>query len=212
MADVRAAMVAAGVPDGADVMIVGHSQGGLTAAQLAADPGFNSTGGEPGTYRVTHLFSVGSPVETVAPATDVTRVVSVAHDPVLVPVPGPAAVLLPMPQEVPVHIADPVPRLDLDGRRVDGTRVSSDQLQEVWLPAPEQTYDEAGQLRNAHDSVLETSRGVDPTGGYTGSVRAAAGAHPVLVDLQRDLEGRYVGDGAVLLEDVVVDVGREDLR
>ncbi|MEE1618897.1 hypothetical protein [Brachybacterium sp. J153] len=212
MADVRAAMVAAGVPDGAEVMIVGHSQGGLTAARLAADPGFNSLGGEPGTYRVTHIFSVGSPVQSVAPATELTQGVNVAHQPVLVPLPGLAGIPVLLPDQVPAHIADPVPRLDLGGLRVDGTRVDSAQVREVLLPAPLQTYGEAGQLRNAHDSVLETAYGPDPTGGYSGSVRAAARTHPVLIDLQDELAGRYLGDDVVLVEDVVVDVGREDLR
>ena len=212
MADVRAAIVAAGVPDGAEVMVVGHSQGGLTAARLAADPGFNSLGGEPGTYRVTHVLSVGSPVQSVAPATGLTQVVNVAHQPVLVRLPELAGTPLILPEQVPGHIADPVPRLDLGGLRVDGTRVDSPQVREVLLPAPVQTYGESGQLRNAHDSVLETAHGPDPTGGYSGSVRAATSTHPVLIGLQDELEGTYLGDGVVLVEDVVVDVGREDLR
>src|SRR5690606_36425664 len=59
MADVRAAMSAPGpdgaplVPAGAEVLLVGHSQGGLTAAQLVADPTFNSTSGAAGSYDVT---------------------------------------------------------------------------------------------------------------------------------------------------------------
>src|SRR5690625_6935367 len=89
-------------------MFVGHSQGGLTAAQLAADPSFNNTSGTPGSYNVTHSFSIGSPIETVIPAQGSTRVVNVAHNPVwdaTAHVPG-----LPSPGRAPVHIADPVPR------------------------------------------------------------------------------------------------------
>src|SRR5690625_7034250 len=85
-------------------MFVGHSQGGLTAAQLAADPSFNNTSGTPGSYNVTHSFSVGSPIETVIPAQGSTRVVNVAHNPVwdaTAHVPG-----LPSPGRAPVHIAD----------------------------------------------------------------------------------------------------------
>src|SRR5699024_9024092 len=49
---VRAAMGEAGVPPGADVMIVGHSQGGIIANHLSAVPTFNPSGGEPGTYNI----------------------------------------------------------------------------------------------------------------------------------------------------------------
>src|SRR5699024_10093905 len=68
MDDVRAAREAAGVPAGADVLLVGHSQGGIVANHLSADPTFNSSSGDSGTYNVTHAFSVGSPVQTVVPA------------------------------------------------------------------------------------------------------------------------------------------------
>lgn len=215
MADVRAAMSAPGpdgrplVPPGADVMFVGHSQGGLTAAQLAADPSFNNTSGTPGSYNVTHSFSVGSPIETVIPAQGSTRVVNVAHNPVwdaTAHVPG-----LPSPGRAPVHIADPVPRLDLDGHRVDGSRVSAPNVREAWLDAPQQTHAQRSQLHNAHDSVLHTSQGADPTGGYHGSVSQNPD-HPILAELQSDLEGRYLGAGVAVTSDQVVDVGREDLR
>ena len=210
MADVRAAMEAAGVPPGADVMFVGHSQGGLTSAQLAADPSFNNISGAPGTYNVTHSFSVGAPVETVVPARGSTQVVNVAHNPVweqTPQVPG-----LPTAGHHPVHIADPVPRLDLDGYRVDGSRVSAPNVQEAWLDAPPQTYGDQSQIQNAHNSVLHTSQGVDPTGGYYGSVRQNTASDPVLSELQHDLEGQYLGDGATVVSDQVVDVGREDMR
>lgn len=210
MADIDAAMEAAGVPPGADVMFVGHSQGGLTAAQLAADPSFNNTSGEPGTYNVTHSFSVGSPVETVVPAQGSTQVVNVAHNPVWDPTPQVPG--LPSPGQSPIHIADPVPRLDLDGYRVDGSRVSAPNVQEAWLDAPEQTYGEHPQIGNAHNSVLHTSQGIDPTGGYYGSVGQNTGTDPVLSGLQRDLEGQYVGDGVTIVTDQVVEVGREDMR
>lgn len=210
MADIRAAMEAAGVPPGADVMFVGHSQGGLTAAQLAADPSFNNTSGAQGTYNITHSFSVGSPVETVVPAQGSTQVVNVAHNPVWEPVaqvPG-----LPSPGHVPVHIADPVPRLDLDGYRMDGSRVSAPNVQEAWVDAPTQTYGEASQIVNAHDSVLHTPQGVDPTGGYYGTLRQSTDSTPVLADLQQDLEGKYIGEEITVVSDQVVEVGREDLR
>lgn len=210
MADVRAAMEAADVPSGADVMFVGHSQGGLTAAQLAADPSFNSTSGASGTYNVTHSFSVGSPVETVVPAQGSTQVVNVAHNPVWEQTPqAPGS---PSPSHHPVHIADPVPRLDLDGYRVDGSRVDAPNVQEAWLDAPSQSHGEESQIQNAHDSVLRTSQGADPTGGYYGSVRQNTEGDPVLSGLQHDLEGQYLGEGVTVVTDQVVEVGREDLR
>lgn len=213
MADIRAAMSTPGpdgqplVPPGADVMFVGHSQGGLTATQLAADPSFNNASGAPGSYNVTHSFSVGSPVETVVPAQGSTQVVNVAHNPVWVD-----SSRMPDVPAYPTHIADPVPRLDIDGYRVDGTRVSAPNVREAWLDAPLQTYGEKAQHHNAHDSVLHTSQGVDPTGGYFGSVGQHTDSDPVLSGLQRDLEGQYVGEGVTVVSDQVVEVGREDLR
>lgn len=213
MADIRAAMRAPGpdgqplVPPGADVLFVGHSQGGLTAAMLAADPSFNNLSGAPGSYNVTHSFSIGSPVETVVPAQGSTQVTNVAHNPVWKhhsQMPG-----VPI---HPTHIADPVPRLDLEGYRVDGTRVRSPNLREAWLDAPRQTFGEKSSLHNAHDSVLLTSQGVDPTGGYYGSVGQHTDTDPVLSGLQRDLEGQYVGADVTVVSDQVVEVGREDLR
>lgn len=216
MADIRAAMNASGpdgrplVPAGAEVMFVGHSQGGISAAQLAADPSFNNTSGGPGSYNVTHSFSVGSPVETVVPAQGSTQVVNVAHNPVWEPAPQVPG--LPSPGYGPVHIADPVPRLDVDGYRIDGTRVSAPNVQEAWLDAPQQTHGEQSQIQNAHDSVLHTSQGVDPTGGYYGSVRQNTDSDPVLSGLQRQLEGQYVGEGVSVVSDQVVEVGRDDPR
>jgi hypothetical protein len=57
------ALEAAGVPSGADVMIVGHSFGAYTAMDLAADPVFNAVhGGNPDGYhvQVTHVLAAGA--------------------------------------------------------------------------------------------------------------------------------------------------------
>ena len=105
-----------------------------------------------------------------------------------------------------------MPRLDLDGYRVDGSRVSAPNVQEAWLDAPQQTHGEHPQIGNAHNSVLHTSQGIDPTGGYYGSVRQSTGTDPVLSGLQHDLEGQYVGEGVTIVSDQVVEVGREDMR
>ena len=50
------AMAAAGVGPDDPVMLVGHSQGGMQAAGLAADPDFG--------YHVTHVVTAGSPIAT----------------------------------------------------------------------------------------------------------------------------------------------------
>ena len=209
MADIRTAMAAAGVPDGARVMVVGHSQGGLTAAHLAADPGVNRADGAPGSYDISHSFSVGSPVGTVVPAQASTSTVNVSHSSALEP-----SLLLrhPATWPAPLRIADPVPLLDLAGYRIDGSRVSSPAVREVVLEAPAPALGGASPLENAHESVLRTEQGVDPTGGYHGSLQAGSGTDPVLAALQEDLEGTYVGDGVTVVEDVVVVVGRKDLR
>lgn len=55
---VTMAMRQAGIPDGAPVMLVGHSQGGMTAANLAADPGFR------GQFNVTNVMTYGSPIDS----------------------------------------------------------------------------------------------------------------------------------------------------
>jgi pimeloyl-ACP methyl ester carboxylesterase len=53
---VLAAMAVAGIPPGEPVLIAGHSQGGMVAASLAADPKVRAR------YHITHVVTVGSPV------------------------------------------------------------------------------------------------------------------------------------------------------
>ena len=60
------------------VMLTGHSQGGLTAAALAADPTFRSR------HRVTHVVTSGAPVASLAVPEEVS-VLSLEHDEDLVP-------------------------------------------------------------------------------------------------------------------------------
>jgi hypothetical protein len=62
---VKEAMRTSGVPDGADVMLVGHSYGAYTAVEIATDPGFNEAmGGGHGNYSVniTHVAAAGASV------------------------------------------------------------------------------------------------------------------------------------------------------
>jgi hypothetical protein len=83
---IKQAMQAAGVDPGAPVMLVGHSQGGMQAAALAADPDFG--------YDVTHVVTAGSPVATSGIPDHVT-VLSLENTGDLVPLldgePNPAA-------------------------------------------------------------------------------------------------------------------------
>lgn len=67
---VRQAMAAAGIPPGAPVMLVGHSQGGIIAGTLTSDPSFLRD------YNVTHVMTYGAPIDhlRIAPSVDVLQV------------------------------------------------------------------------------------------------------------------------------------------
>jgi hypothetical protein len=56
MRGIEAAMADAHIPSGAPVMLVGHSQGGMTAAALAADPAFRHQ------FNVTQVVTAGAPI------------------------------------------------------------------------------------------------------------------------------------------------------
>jgi pimeloyl-ACP methyl ester carboxylesterase len=70
------ALDAAGLPRGAEVVLVGHSEGGLVAMDLAGDPSFNG-----GRVHVAQVVAAGSPISSKV-AQPGTRVFSVenAHD------------------------------------------------------------------------------------------------------------------------------------
>ncbi|MET9885672.1 hypothetical protein ABZZ20_21550 [Streptomyces sp. NPDC006430] len=63
----------AGVPAGSELMIVGHSLGGLTAMNLAADVEVASS------YRVTHVVTLGSPIDSKRSADPTTQVISLVN-------------------------------------------------------------------------------------------------------------------------------------
>ena len=56
---VAQALDAVGAPRGAPVLLVGHSEGGIVAMDLAGDPAFNG-----GRVRVTHVVVAGSPISS----------------------------------------------------------------------------------------------------------------------------------------------------
>ncbi|MFF2347964.1 hypothetical protein [Pseudarthrobacter sp. NPDC058119] len=64
---VRMAMERAGIPEGAPVMLSGHSQGGMIAAALAADSRFTDR------FNVTNVVTFGSPVDSapIPPSIDI---------------------------------------------------------------------------------------------------------------------------------------------
>ncbi|GEA86962.1 hypothetical protein [Cellulomonas cellasea] len=74
---VARALAQAGVRPGEPVMLAGHSQGGMAAMQVAADPAVRSR------YSITHVLTAGSPIAGMAVPPDV-RVLSIEHttDPV----------------------------------------------------------------------------------------------------------------------------------
>lgn len=76
-AGVLAAMSAAGIRPGQPVLLAGHSQGGMVAAAVAADPVLRRR------FTVTHVVAFGAPVSRV-PVPDDVRVLVVEHsdDPV----------------------------------------------------------------------------------------------------------------------------------
>lgn len=77
-AAVMAAMRATGVRPGEPVLLVGHSQGGLIAAAVAADPMVRRE------FAISHVLTSGAPVASV-PVPDQVQVLSIEHTDDLVP-------------------------------------------------------------------------------------------------------------------------------
>ncbi|MEU3724104.1 hypothetical protein [Streptomyces sp. NPDC031705] len=67
------------VPSGAQIALVGHSQGGITAMNLAASRDVNAL------YTVTHVVAIGSPIDQKRAADPRTRVVSLVNEHDIVP-------------------------------------------------------------------------------------------------------------------------------
>jgi len=73
------AMDRAGIPKDAPVMLVGHSQGGMTAVHLAADPDFQER------FNVRHVVTVGAPTAQVPDIPSGTHVFSLENTGDVVP-------------------------------------------------------------------------------------------------------------------------------
>ncbi|MCX5381565.1 alpha/beta fold hydrolase [Streptomyces sp. NBC_00091] len=67
------------VPSGSQIALVGHSQGGITAMNLAASRDFNAL------YTVTHVVAIGSPIDQKRAADPRTRVLSLVNEHDIVP-------------------------------------------------------------------------------------------------------------------------------
>lgn len=76
---VRSAIAQYGIPDGAEIALIGHSAGGPAAFNLAQDPEFC------GRYAVTHVIAIGSPVDQKSPADPATFVASLTNQHDIVP-------------------------------------------------------------------------------------------------------------------------------
>ncbi|WP_283135294.1 hypothetical protein [Rhizohabitans arisaemae] len=53
-----------GIPDGAEILFMGHSEGGAVVMNIAQDPAFNRR------FKITHVISVGAPVDLKTPPSD----------------------------------------------------------------------------------------------------------------------------------------------
>ena len=76
---IREAMEAAHIPKDAPVALVGHSQGGMTAAQLAANPAFTDR------FNVQHVVTAGAPTAQVPHIPNGIQVLSLENSGDLVP-------------------------------------------------------------------------------------------------------------------------------
>ncbi|RDI45282.1 hypothetical protein [Nocardia mexicana] len=64
----------AAVPEGSEAMLIGHSLGGIAAVNLACDPVLASM------YRLSHVVTVGSPIDNKRTADPATKVISLVNE------------------------------------------------------------------------------------------------------------------------------------
>lgn len=191
MQNVRDAMAAAGVPPGADVMMVGHSQGGIINSHLASDPSFNGPGG----YNVTNVVSAGSPAESASMPSS-THALNIQHGFDASTTRGPLGI--PVPSTI---AGDPVPTLDFGGYRADGSYNQQGNYQEVTLPgnhAP--VTDPGGWLRQNHSGGEYTTSIAHDVQNNPDSAIAAYENSPGMQD--------YIGPGTRVTSTTDVEVGR----
>ena len=89
---------------------------------------------------------------------------------------------------------------------MDGGTLSAPHRHEVTLPGyPVPSAHPVTILQSNHDSMGLQG---EATGGYAGSVGRATAGDPTLSSLERDLTGRYLGEGTTVVGSQVVTVGR----
>ncbi len=189
--DVERAMQEFNVPKDAPVMLYGHSQGGLIASQLAANPRFNGPGG----YNVTDVVTIGSPSEAHDPAQTNTQVSSIHHQD-QTPFHNSQTGKLDLPE------SDPVAHTDLGGFGIDvkaGTVGfnKNPQIHDVPLPAHEKP-DYAPDVFANHDNV--GTEGSARGAGYHNSLKKYEHLPPVEAAEKR-IDGVYMGDGVRVVRD-----------
>ena len=219
MKNARAALEAANVPKGANVMLIGHSQGGLAAASLASRHDFNGKDG----YNVTNVITYGSPVDAFTPAHSNTKVFAIGHKQGLRPY---AETVLGGPSRAGVSFTvDPVPLLDLNGldaphspqvTNIDlapandhnagfNTGISFFQPGQAPVDLKFNGYD----LEAVHDSMRRLPDGsIDPHYGYYPTLLTQQGINPELLAAKGDIDGLYMGEGLTLVEDTNVQFER----
>lgn len=192
------------IPPGAQVMLVGHSQGGIVGARLVEDPALNNRSGAPGTYDITTAMSIGSPVEMAAPAQGGTQVLNISH--VASTEWSPEEGLRTAPSDV-------VPWGDVGGRVAHPTLGPPANVTDVALPTPipeqyrPRTFHD--HLGVSHDSVLRLPDGrIDPSGGYYGTLLQHQDSNPALRELSDRARGTHLGPGVMVVSDVAVEVQR----
>ncbi|MDK8803141.1 hypothetical protein QP880_03425 [Dermabacter hominis] len=220
MKNARAALEAAGVPKGANVMLVGHSQGGLVSVALSSKHEFNGENG----YNVTDVITFGSPVDAYIPAQTNTRVFAIGHRQ------GPKA-FAEISAGDGAHVGtsfqiDPVPLLDLDG--LSGPH--SPQVTNIALTpandhkaglntgislfkpghAPFEVALPGYDAFAVHDSLRRLPDGsIDPHYGYYPTLLSQQELNPDLLEVKEDIDGLYMGEGLTLVEDINVQFVRE---
>ena len=170
---VQQAMVNAGIPTdrSAEVLLTGHSQGGIVASNLAADPAFTSM------FKVEGVVTYGSPIDCADLPANSAPVLSIAHGNSIGITSGPLGIPLPK-----IQLGDLVPQLDLGGAIVPAP--GSGNVTDVKLPP-------------VGNSFLNFTANHEQAG-YENSLKNAPAAQSQAIaafEQQNDLGKFYSGEG-----------------
>jgi hypothetical protein len=130
-----------------EILMDGHSQGGIIAVNLACDPDFAAQ------YDIRAIITAGSPIECAEiPSTVAVLSMQNGHF-------GETAAAVPgMPADQPVF-SDPIPELDLDGINILGAKESHPSVTEVEL-TPIVTTDRFGNhIQAAYNATIDAAHG-----------------------------------------------------